>query len=130
VAVFVAQGGAASNGSPYTFIGFVNVTHNYIIDPAKAMSGLGIDFSQIKSLTELKAVLRNNGFDELTEKTAPTLLATIRLAMGYLKTLGVGISTTLGATISDVLVVPAGLLTPEYYNPWCQTGKGCQYIEQ
>jgi len=130
VAIFVAQGGTAMNGSPYTFIGFVNVTHNYLVDPARAMGELGIDFSQIKSLTELKAILRNNGFDELTEKTAPTLLATIRLAMGYLKTLGVGISTTLGSTISDVLVVPAGILTPEFFNPWCEGEKGCQYIEQ
>jgi len=130
VAVFVAQGGTATNGSPYTFIGFVNVINNTIMDPTRAMAQLGINFSEMKTLAELKAALRNNGFIELTEKTAPSLLAVIRLAMGCLKTVGVGISTTLGATISDVLVVPAGILTPEYFYPWCEGGKGCQHVEQ
>jgi hypothetical protein len=130
VAIFVAQGGLAPNGSPYTFIGFIDTAHNCIVDATRQSALLKIDFTQIKTLTELKDLLRSKGFVELTEETAPSLLMVIRLALGYLKSVGAGISQGVGATISDVLVVPAIMLTPEYYFPWCDRGKGCQTIEQ
>jgi hypothetical protein len=130
IAIFIAQGGLAPNGSPYTFVGVIDTAHNCIVDATRQFSLLNVDLSNVKTIDELKAVLKNRDFVELTEKTAPTILATIRLALGFLKTVGVGIATTMGTTISDVLVVPAGVLTPEFYYPWCDQGKGCQIIEQ
>ena len=130
VAIFVAQGATAPNGFHYTFIGAIDITHNTIVDAAAKFEQLGIDLKEVNSLEQLKCVLRNNGFSELTETTAPMLLATIRLGIRYLKTAGASVSTFGGNTIVDILAIPIFMLTPETMYPWCQGGKGCQTIQQ
>lgn len=129
IAIFVAQGGAAANGTPYVYIGTINMVNNAIVDANQVFKNLNIDMNQVRTLEQLKAVLKNNGFSELTATAVPTLLATIRLGLRYMKTAAVAAVDVGSKTITDILVIPVFMLTPEMMYPWCQTGQGCQYIQ-
>lgn len=120
LAVFIAPGGKTAAGLTYYFTGFIDVSKTAIVDANRQLASLGID-PQTKTLEEMLAALRSRGFTELTPVVAPTLVATLRLGLAFMK--------QLGTTISDVLIVPTFMFTPETLYPWCD-GDNCQQIEQ
>jgi len=121
LAIFISPAGKNAQGVQYYLYGVINTSRTCLVDAQRALVGLGIDSSKLGTLEELKTVLRSRGFEELTPASAPALIGVLRLGMGFLR--------SLGGAISDALVVPAIMLTPEQLYPWCD-GANCQTIEQ
>lgn len=123
LAIFISPAGTNAQGVTYYLYGVINTSRTCLVDAERALVGLGIDSSRLRTLEELKTVLRSRGFEELTPATAPALIATLRLAMGWLKTKGAEAAAgmrNLGLqNLSQLLVVPTLLLTPEMLNPYC-----------
>jgi hypothetical protein len=123
LAIFISPAGTNAQGVTYYLYGVINTSRTCLVDAERALVGLGIDSSKLRTLEELKTVLRSRGFEELTPATAPALIATLRLAMGWLKTKGAEAAAgmrNLGLqNLSQLLVVPTLLLTPEMLNPYC-----------
>lgn len=110
IAVFVSRGGPAPTGGNYTYIATVDTAHGGLLNTLTAFQRMGLRLGDIKTFGELKAALRMRGFTELTVTALPLLAQTIRLGIGFLK--------SVGGTMSHILVVPAGVLTPEMMYPW------------
>lgn len=129
LAIFIAPAGANAQGVQYYLYSVINTTRTCLVDAERALVGLGIDSSKLRTLEELKTVLRSRGFEELTPATAPTLIASLRLAMGWLKSRGAqavaGVRNLDLQNLSQLLVVPAILLTPEQLNPFCGNEIDC-----
>lgn len=111
LAVFLSPAGTNAQGVQYYLYGVINTSRTCIVDAQRVLAGLGIDSSKLRTLDELKDALRAHGFSELNPVAVPTLIATLRLATGFLR--------TMGGTLSDVLVVPAIMLSPEQMLPFC-----------
>jgi hypothetical protein len=121
IAVFMSPAGKTTTGEMYYLMGVVDTAKVAIVDAQRQLGLMGM--GEVKTLSELKAGLRANGFTELVATSCPTVIATLRLAMGFLR--------SMGTSISHVLVVPAIMLTPEMLSPWCLDGTvNCQQIEQ
>jgi hypothetical protein len=123
IAVFIAPGGQTANGTNFYFSAFINTSRVALVDARRQLQMLGIDSAKIQTLQQMVNALKEQGFEELTCATTPTLIATLRLGMGFLR--------SIGSTISDVLVVPAVMLTPEMMYPWMDcTGGMCEGRQQ
>lgn len=110
MAVFISPGGKAASGSMYFFAAWIDTSSVALVDATRQMVDYGIDPKKINNLEDMINALRSRGFVELTATRAPMLIATLRLAVGFIK--------SLGGTISDVLVLPVGVFTPEMMQPW------------
>jgi hypothetical protein len=120
LAVFLSPAGTNAQGVQYYLYGVINTSRTCIVDAQRILTGLGIDSSKLRTLDELKEALRAHGFSELNPVAVPTLIATLRLGMGFLR--------SLGGALSDVLVVPAIMLMPEQIYPFCNSDN-CQTID-
>jgi hypothetical protein len=109
LAIFISQGGKTASGQIYYFMGVVDTNTTAIVDATRQLISLGID-PKLNNLEDMTNMLRARGFVELTATTTPLLLSTLRLAIGFLK--------SMGGTISEVLVVPTYMLTPDQLYPW------------
>lgn len=105
IAIFVTPGGGM-----YTLIGAVDTAHNGLLDANKVLVDFDIDISRVKTLDELKTILRARGFEELTPGLFPMITYALRLGLGYLR--------SVGGSVVDLLVVPAFLIQPA----WCIDG--------
>lgn len=110
LAVFISEGGKMVGGGRYFFYGVIDISHNALVDAGRQLRALGIDVDDITSLDQLKTILQRHGFTQYAASSLPLLASAVRLGMGFLK--------SLGGTLSEVLVVPAGALTPEMLYPW------------
>jgi len=132
IAVFMAPAGQTAEGVTYYLSAWINTTHVYIMDGSRAMVDLGINPAKIVTLDDITEALRARGFTQLTEVSAPTLIATLRLAMGLLKSKGAQVIAgvaAVGGYISDFIVIATYGMTPELLYPWCEDG-ACVTIEQ
>jgi hypothetical protein len=110
IAVFIAEGGKTASGASFYFSGFVNVERAAIIDANSTLISLGIDPAKITTLEDMTTALRARGFVELTAVGAPMLVSSLRLALGFLK--------SIGGTLTDIMIVPTYVLTPDQLYPW------------
>ena len=108
--VFLAP--AESGGSMYLLAAVVDAENVYLMDAGKQFAEWGI--SGKIAMQELVACLKARGFHELQAGTTPTLIATLRLAWGYLRSQGARVAATGGNAI-QLIVVPAAIMTPA----WC-----------
>ena len=126
VAVFMTPA-ENSAGTTYLLAAIVDTQHVYLMDASSKFAEWGIT-GKI-AMSELVACLKARGFIELTGSTAPTLIATLRLAYGYLRTQGAKAlvaTTKLGGAI-ELMVMPAGLISPS----WCIANPGtCETIQR
>lgn len=112
IAVFVSNAGKSASGAYYYFVGWVDVARGQLIDGGEVLSAYGIDFGRIKTFEDLETTLRQRGFVRLTPAAMPTLAATLKAALSFVKSIG---SITL-------FVAPGEMLTPEMLNPYCLDG--------
>jgi hypothetical protein len=108
LAVFIAPAGKTAAGVTYYMAGWIDTAHVALVDGTRQMVDLGIDPRKVHTLEDITNALRSRGFVEMTAAAAPTLYAALKLAIGFIR--------SMGSTISDVIVAPAfTLATP----PWC-----------
>jgi hypothetical protein len=115
LAIFITQG-----SGQYYILTVIDTAHNAILGADRQLVELGIDATG-QTMEEMIAALRARGFERIPPGAAPTLFATIKLAVRFLSTNGARLVTGvkgLGSTLSDVIIVPAVLLTPEMLSPW------------
>lgn len=122
LAVFLTPAGKNGNNATYYLYAVVNTSRTCLVNANWVLDELGIDRQKLQTLDDLTRALRARGFTELTPAVAPTLLATLRLGIGFLR--------SLGTSISDIIVVPALMLTPEQLSPYCGHELSCQGIQQ
>lgn len=121
IAVFMSPAGQTATGEIYYLMGVVDTAKVAIVDAQRQLGLMGM--GEVKTLSELKAGLRANGFTELVATSCPTVIATLRLAMGFLR--------GIGTSISHVLIVPVIIFTPDMLYPWCEDSEiNCQTIQQ
>lgn len=111
VAVFVSQAGKDATGAMFYFAGYVDVAKGKLID-GSILSQYGIDFSKIKTFEDFETALRQRGFVRMSPAYMPTLAATLRAALSFVKSIG---SVT-------IFVAPGEMLSPEMLNPYCMDG--------
>jgi hypothetical protein len=116
IAVFVSPAGQTASGATYYMAAWIDTSTLRLLDGTTELIELGIHPSQLATREDIVSQLRSRGFVELTSATAPTLIASLRMAMVFLK--------GLGSTISDVIIAPAYPLT----NPWW-CGDDCIQID-
>jgi hypothetical protein len=122
LAIFISPAGQAAGKVQYYLYTFVDTSRNAILSANRMMSELGIDADDIKNLEDLTGQLKTHGFEKLAPASIPTLYATLRLGLAFLR--------TLGSTISDILVIPAIMLAPDQLYPFCGSGNSCLSIKQ
>ena len=110
LAIFIAPGGQAPGGATWFISATVNTSRVALVDTRRQLQLMGIDSAKIQTLQQMVSALKSNGFTELTCAATPTLIATLKLGIGYLR--------SIGGTLSDMLVVPSYMLTPEQLQPW------------
>ena len=118
LAVFLTPAGKNGTGATYYLYAIVNTSRTCLVNANWVLDELGIDRLNMRTLDDLTRELRYRGFVELTPAVAPTLLATLRLGIGFLR--------SLGTSISDIIVIPALMLTPEQLSPWCGHELNCE----
>jgi hypothetical protein len=122
LAVFISPAGANGNGgAAYYLYTFIDTSKTALLSANRILSELGIGDSQLTSIDALTTALRERGFTPVTTAALPTLATTLRLGMGFLR--------SLGGTISHVILVPALMLSPEQIAPWCGDGQ-CIQVKQ
>ena len=114
IAVCLTEGGKMIGGGRYWFAGIIDVNHTALLDAGRAFRAMGIDIDDVNSLAELKTALQLRGFEQFAPASVPLLAGAVRLGIGFLR--------TLGGTMSDILTIPAYMLTPEMLNPFCING--------
>lgn len=105
IAIFVTPG-----AGQYTLIGAVDTAHTALLDANRLLVDFGIDIAKVKTLEELKAILRARGFSELSPGLLPMLHYALKLGLGYMR--------SVGGTAIDLMVVPAFMMQPA----WCIDG--------
>jgi hypothetical protein len=116
LAIFICQG----NGE-YYLVSVIDTTHSALLGADRQLAQLGIKPDTIRSAEQLIGALRKVGFEELRPKEFPALMGSIRLAIRWLQTQGSRVvvgAGSMGATLSDVILIPAYILTPEMLYPW------------
>jgi len=110
IAVFISPGGQTANGTIYYFAAFVDTVHTALIDANNTLIDFGIDPQKITTLEEMRTALRSRGFEELAPTTLPTLYGALKLGLGFIR--------SLGGTITDIMIMPTYMLTPDMLFPW------------
>jgi hypothetical protein len=123
IAWFFAPAGKTASGSPY-FIGAAVDTARLVLVNGNSIlvDYYGIDPRAMTNREEIERLLVARGFVRLTPAVAPTLVSSLRLACSFLK--------NLGTSISDVMVIPIYMLTPDVYLPYCDREIMCNELPQ
>lgn len=103
------------------FLTAIDTNCTAIVDASAKLEQFGINLDNVHSLTQLERLLKDNKFEELTTEQIPTVIATLRLAIAWMKSQGGRVVAGIGgagATISDILAVPAWSLSPENLYPF------------
>jgi hypothetical protein len=122
IAWFFAPAGKTASGSSYFIGAAVDTARLVLVNGSAVLGEYGIDPRAMSTREEIERLLVARGFVRLTPAVAPTLVSSLRLACSFLK--------NLGTTISDVLVIPAYMLTPEIYSPYCGHEITCSELPQ
>jgi hypothetical protein len=121
IALFLSPGATDASGASYWFWGFIDVKTRSLIAVGDQIR-LGANIVNCKTMSEFMKTVEDAGFKRVDPKTVPTLVAFLRLAIGYMKQGAQAVgnaSQVVGGTISDILVVPGGMLMPGQIYPWC-----------
>lgn len=123
IAVFISPAGNVAGKAQAYLFAFVDVSKTALLSANRMLYEFGIDTQDIHSLEDLTVRLRNRGFEQLAPASVPTLYASLRLGVAFLK--------SLGGTITDLILVPAVLLTPDQLYPFCkEKPNSCVMIQQ
>jgi hypothetical protein len=122
IAWFFAPAGKTASGATYYIGAAVDTARLVLVNGSTVLGEYGIDPRAMSTREEIERLLVARGFVRLTPAVDPTLVSSLRLAMSFIK--------NLGTTLSDVLVIPAYMLTPDVYLPYCDREIMCNELPQ
>jgi len=133
IALFLTPGARDASGASYWFWGFIDTGTRELI-PVSDQLRLGANIVNYKTMADFMKAVEDAGFKRVDPKTVPTLVGFLRIAIQYMKQGGQKVlvaSQIARNTITDILVVPGGMLMPGQIYPWCKDDPSlCEGIKQ
>jgi len=133
IALFLSPGARDASGASYWFWGFIDVKTRSLIAVGDQLK-LGANIVNCRTMSDFMKAVEEAGFKRVEPSTVPTLVGFLKIAIKYMRqnsTAAMNGVSKLGTSVIEILVVPAGMLTPGKIYPWCQENPArCDGIKQ